>query len=161
MQLQGFGVGTLDKMSRDAFPICEFIPGNIKLRIEISMAADVNSISPAVAAILAMAAQMQCATGKELEIETALREALANAITHGCGCDPSKTIECCVACDEQHGILIVVRDPGDGYDPLKVPNPVVGENIYSSHGRGIFLINQLMDEVHIRRNGSEIVMRKR
>ena len=43
----------------------------------------------------------------------------------------------------------------------RVPNPVVGENIYSNHGRGIFLINQLMDEVQIRRNGTEIVMRKK
>ncbi|HWR13765.1 MAG TPA: ATP-binding protein [Terriglobales bacterium] len=125
------------------------------------MAADVESISPVVAGILAMAEQMQCATGKELEIETALREALANAITHGCQNDPSKTIQCCVACDMDHGILIIVRDPGNGYDPLRVPSPLMGENIYSNHGRGIFLINQLMDEVHIRRNGAEIVMRKR
>ncbi len=148
-------------MSSGPLPICEFIPGKIKLRIDITMAAEVESISPVVAGILAMANQMQCATGKELEIETALREALANAITHGCNCDPSKTIDCCVACDEEHGILIVVRDPGSGYDPLQVESPLVGENIYSNHGRGIFLINQLMDEVHIRRNGAEIVMRKR
>jgi anti-sigma regulatory factor (Ser/Thr protein kinase) len=148
-------------MSPDALPICEFIPGKIKLRIDITMAAEVDSISPVVAGILAMASQMQCASGKELEIETALREALANAITHGCQSDPSKVIDCCVACDETHGILIVVRDPGNGYDPLAVANPIVGENIFSNHGRGIFLINQLLDEVQIRRNGSEIVMRKR
>jgi len=148
-------------MSSDALPICEFVPGKIKLRIDISMSAEVASISPVVAGILAMAAQMQCASGKELEIETALREALANAITHGCQNDPNKEIQCCVACDESHGILIVVRDPGDGYDPLKLPSPLVGENIFSNHGRGIFLINQLMDEVHIRRNGAEIVMRKK
>jgi anti-sigma regulatory factor (Ser/Thr protein kinase) len=154
--------GTPDpKMSPDPLPICEFIPGKIKLRIDISMAAEVPSISPVVAGILAMATQMQCAAGKELEIETAVREALANAITHGCGNDPSQNILCCVACDEEHGILIVVRDPGNGYDPLTVASPLVGENIFSNHGRGIFLINQLMDEVHIRRNGSEIVMRKR
>jgi serine/threonine-protein kinase RsbW len=148
-------------MAPDPLPICEFIPGKIKLRIDISMAAEVPSISPVVAGILAMASQMQCASGKELEIETALREALANAITHGCANDPAQMIHCCVACDEEHGILIVVRDPGNGYDPLTVASPLVGENIFSNHGRGIFLINQLMDEVHIRRNGAEIVMRKR
>ncbi len=142
-------------------PVCEFIPGEIKLRIDVSMSAEVESITPVVAGILAMASQMQCANGKELEIETALREALANAITHGAENDPTKQINCCVACDESHGILIIVRDPGNGYDPLRVPSPVVGENLFSNHGRGIFLINQLMDEVHIRRNGSEIVMRKR
>lgn len=147
--------------SPDSLPVCEFIPGKIKLRIDISMAADVGSISPVVQGVLAMAAQMQCANGKELEIETSLREALANAVTHGAENDPGKSIQCCVACDEEHGILIIVRDPGNGYDPLSVPNPLKGENLYSNHGRGIFLINQLMDEVHIRRNGAEIVMRKR
>jgi anti-sigma regulatory factor (Ser/Thr protein kinase) len=38
---------------------------------------------------------------------------------------------------------------------------VVGENIYSNHGRGIFLINELMDEVQFHNNGKEIHMRKR
>ncbi|HET9697253.1 MAG TPA: ATP-binding protein [Terriglobales bacterium] len=148
-------------MAPDSLPLYEFVPGRIKLRIDVSMSAEVESISPVVAGILAMAAQMQCASGKELEVETALREALANAITHGCNCDPNQVIHCSVACDEQHGILIIVRDPGNGYDPLGIPSPLVGENIFSNHGRGIFLINQLMDEVHIRRNGAEIVMRKR
>jgi serine/threonine-protein kinase RsbW len=57
-------------------------------------------------------------------------------------------------------MLIVVRDPGPGFDPAGIPNPIVGENIYSNHGRGIYLINQLMDEVRFERGGSEIHMRK-
>jgi len=125
------------------------------------MVAEIQSISPVVHGIVAMAGQIQSLHDKEMEIETALREALANAITHGCGNDPTKTIYCCVALDDDHGILIIVRDPGNGYDPLQVANPLHGENIYSNHGRGIYLINQLMDEVQIRRNGTEIVMRKR
>ena len=148
-------------MSPESLPVCEFIPGKIKLRIDVSMSAEVVSISPVVHGIMAMAGQIQTLSGKEMEIETALREALANAVTHGCHGDPDKVIHCCVALDETHGILIIVRDPGDGFDPLKVPNPLVGENIYSNHGRGIYLINQLMDEVQIRRNGTEIVMRKK
>jgi serine/threonine-protein kinase RsbW len=148
-------------MSPDPLPVCEFIPGKIKLRIDVSMTAEVASISPVVHGIMAMAGQIQTLSGKEMEIETALREALANAITHGCGCDAAKEIYCCVALDEEHGILIIVRDPGNGFDPLTLPNPLIGENIYSNHGRGIYLINQLMDEVQIRRNGTEIVMRKR
>jgi len=33
---------------------------------------------------------MECSAGKEFEIETALREALANAIVHGCKNDPPR-----------------------------------------------------------------------
>jgi serine/threonine-protein kinase RsbW len=57
-------------------------------------------------------------------------------------------------------MLIVVRDPGPGFDPKAIPSPIEGQEIYATHGRGIYLINQLMDEVHYARNGAEIVMRK-
>jgi len=36
-----------------------------------------------------------------------------------------------------------------------------GENIFSDHGRGIYLINQLMDEVTFDKGGTEIRMRKK
>jgi len=104
---------------------------------------------------------MKCAEGKHFEIETALREALANAIVHGAGNDASKLIELCVACDVERGMLIVVRDPGPGFNPANIPDPAFGHNVFSEHGRGIFLINQLMDEVKFERGGTEIHMRKR
>jgi serine/threonine-protein kinase RsbW len=57
-------------------------------------------------------------------------------------------------------MLIIVRDPGEGFDPSSVPSPVIGQNVFSTHGRGIYLINQLMDEVRYERGGTEIHMRK-
>ena len=60
-----------------------------------------------------------------------------------------------------HGVLIVVRDPGPGFDVSKLPDPCASENIFASHGRGIYLINQLMDEVRFHKNGTEIHMIKR
>jgi serine/threonine-protein kinase RsbW len=80
---------------------------------------------------------------------------------HGAKADPSKIIECDVGCDESRGMLIVVRDPGQGFDPNAIPSPVCGESIYSDHGRGIYLINELMDEVKFAKNGTEIHMIKR
>lgn len=139
---------------------CAFEGKNLKVQLDITISAHPDSISPVVEAVLALARQMKCAVGKEFEIETAVRESLANAIRHGCGEDSSKRVECCVACDESRGMLIVVRDPGPGFDPASISNPIVGENIYSTHGRGIYLINQLMDEVRFERGGREIHMRK-
>ena len=65
-----------------------------------------------------------------------------------------------MGCDPNMGLLIVVRDPGTGFDPNTIPSPVIGQNVFSDHGRGIFLINQLMDEVKFERGGTEIHMRK-
>jgi len=96
--------------------------------------------------VMELAQEMDCTTGKEFEIETALREALANAIVHGCKQDPSQKIQLCVGCDQSRGMLIIVRDPGEGFDPTSLPN-TTGQNIYATQGRGIFLINQLMDVV--------------
>jgi serine/threonine-protein kinase RsbW len=143
-----------------AFPAAELDRTKPMIRIEVTLNADPTAISPVVEGIMEMAGRMDCAAGKEFEIETALREALANAIVHGCKNDPKQNVQCCVACDDERGILIIVRDPGIGFDPFAVPNPVNGENVYSNHGRGIFLINQLMDEVKFERNGTEIHMRK-
>ncbi len=36
----------------------------------------------------------------------------------------------------------------------------MAEQIYEDHGRGIFMINQLIDEVRFRAGGTEIWMRK-
>ena len=105
--------------------------------------------------------QVNCLDGKEDAIELALQEALANAVVHGAKEDPSKVVECLVACDEERGVIIIVRDPGPGFDPEAIPCCTVGENVYSNHGRGIFLINQLMDEVKFHKNGAEIHMVKR
>ena len=138
-----------------------FDPNRLVLKLKVTLAADPSAIDPVVQGIMDVVRNTQCATGKEDAIELALSEALSNAVVHGAKGDPKKVIECDVACDEARGMLIVVRDPGPGFDPASIPSPVAGENIYSNHGRGIFLINQLMDEVRFRNNGKEIHMLKR
>jgi len=127
---------------------------------EVMLAADISTISPVVTWVMDLVREMEYGAGKEFQIELALREALANAVLHGCNADPSKRIECSVTSDEDRGILIVVRDPGKGFDAAKVPYATNEQNIFSDHGRGIFLINALMDEVQYELNGAEIQMRK-
>ena len=127
---------------------------------EVMLAADISTISPVVTWVMDLVREMEYGAGKEFQIELALREALANAVLHGCNADPSKRIECSVTSDEDRGILIVVRDPWKGFDAAKVPCATNEQNIFSDHGRGIFLINALMDEVQYELNGAEIQMRK-
>jgi anti-sigma regulatory factor (Ser/Thr protein kinase) len=148
-------------MSSNITSHCQFEADKLIFKLKVTLAAEKAAVDQVVQGIMGVVRQMQCADGKEDAIELALAEALANAVIHGCKSDPTKVIECDVACDEQRGMLIVVRDPGTGFDPNNIPNPVHGENIYSTHGRGIYLINQLMDEVKFVNNGTEIHMIKR
>lgn len=149
------------RMADESTPRCEFESGKLILQLNFVVPGDVNAISPVVDGVMHIARQMSCAEGKEFEVEIAVREALANAIVHGCKKDPGKTVQVCVACDESRGMLIVVRDPGDGFNPAAVQSPLMGQNLFSEHGRGIYLINELMDEVRFERGGTEIHMVKR
>ena len=147
-------------MLESQVPTCEFNSDKLITRIDMTIKADIKGISPVVEQVMGVVSQMGCAEGKEFEIETSLSEALANAVIHGCKEDPTKTVQVSVACDESRGMLIVVRDPGEGFDPAKLPSPTLGKQIFSSHGRGIYLINKLMDEVRFEKGGAEIHMRK-
>ena len=141
-------------------PRCEFDAGQMIVRVQKEVPGLVEAIPPVVEQIMEVIREQGCAEQSEFEIEVSLYEALANAVEHGCRHDPEKVVEVVVACEEHRGMIIVVRDPGPGFDPETVPSPIVGENLYADGGRGIFLINQLMDEVRYEKNGTEIWMIK-
>jgi serine/threonine-protein kinase RsbW len=148
-------------MTAHRMPHCDFDAEDLHTRLRIQVPGRLDAITPAVDQVMEEVHAMECSKGKEFEIETALREALANAIRHGCAHDETKSVEVCVACEDAKGMLIIVRDPGPGFDPAAIPSPTLGQNIYRHHGRGIYLINELMDEVSFDRGGTEIRMRKR
>ncbi len=96
---------------------------------------------------------------EEIDIFVALQEALANALLHGCGADPSKKVYGWIQVDAS-AITITIRDPGPGFDPESL-NGAAGEVNLSQHGRGICLMRSLMDEVAYQRGGSEVRLTKR
>lgn len=149
------------RMSSSSHPTREFEAHRLERRFSALIAADPDAINLFAEQVMDLLRQRGTGEGKEFEIELALREALANAVLHGCKSDPEKQVECTLACEEGDGILIIVRDPGKGFDPLTVESPLVAQNILADHGRGIFLMNTMMDEVRWERGGTEIHLRKR
>jgi serine/threonine-protein kinase RsbW len=128
--------------------------------IDLSMPADSEAIAAVVDAISETLTRLEVPEQKRLEVALATQEALANAVEHGCGNDPSKQVRCRVKSDPQGRIVIIVTDPGPGFSPDLLPDPKKRENLYADHGRGVYLIRQLMDEVQFRRRGNEIRMWK-
>lgn len=118
---------------------------------------DIAKVSDKVAEILL---GLGIAEEKQLEIGLALQEALANAVVHGCGNDPSKNVHCRLNSDSQGRLLIIVSDPGPGMNMKSPAAPTLSPNLYQDHGRGIYLIRQLMDDVRFERGGREIQMWK-
>jgi serine/threonine-protein kinase RsbW len=99
-----------------------------------------------------------CVSQGEIDVEIALREALANAIIHGNHENPRKRVHVRCRCKADE-VSITVKDEGRGFDTSKMtdPNP---ENTRSVHGRGIYLMKALMDEVRFEEGGVVVRMRK-
>jgi len=53
-----------------------------------------------------------------------------------------------------------VSDPGDGFDPDVLSNPLDHENVSADHGRGVYLIRHLVDEVQYTNGAREIRMKE-
>ncbi len=129
-------------------------------KLDITFPAQVDRIAGVVEKVVALARQLHGETEKEQEIALALTEALANAIKHGSKNDPSLKVQCQVIA-EGSALTIIVRDSGPGFDPASVANPLESAGLSADHGRGLYMIRQLMDEVRFERRGAEIRMTKR
>jgi serine/threonine-protein kinase RsbW len=59
------------------------------------------------------------------------------------------------------GVTISVADEGLGFDPGKVADPTLDENLDQPHGRGLMLMKAYMTEVSFNRRGNRVTMSKR
>lgn len=97
------------------------------------------------------------------KIRLSVRECVANAVVHGNRYDAGKKIYFQLL-KGPRDLTIVVRDEGDGFDPCALPDPLAEENLLRHCGRGLLMIQEFMDEVHVSRiepRGAEIRMSKR
>jgi anti-sigma regulatory factor (Ser/Thr protein kinase) len=130
-------------------------------RFNMTIPADPEAVSTVTGGLEAMLREKGWSEEDLMGVDLAVREALVNAIRHGCGEDPRKQVQCCVTYDESQEIVIVIRDPGPGFDVGSVPDPLAPQNVLKSSGRGVFLINQVMDAVGFHDGGRQVEMRKR
>jgi serine/threonine-protein kinase RsbW len=97
----------------------------------------------------------------DLDVEMALREERANAIVHGNQENPRKRVYVTCRCTTGGEVSITVQDEGEGFDGNTLPDPTTPENRLVKHGRGIYLMKALMDEVRFEQGGSVVCMRKK
>jgi serine/threonine-protein kinase RsbW len=97
------------------------------------------------------------------EVRIAFHEALVNAIQHGCRGDRRCRIG--VALDlVRDRLRLLVRDPGPGFDPERLPDPLAPENLTRAGGRGVFYMRRYADAVVFRfprRGGTAVRLVKR
>jgi serine/threonine-protein kinase RsbW len=135
-------------------------PGQFAHVLDLRIPADRTALTAVTDILSDKLEQMHVPEDKRLEILLAVQEALANAVVHGCNNDASKEIRCRMERHADGRILIVVTDPGPGFVPGRLPDPNHPDNLNADHGRGVYLIRNLMDEVLFENNGNEIRMWK-
>jgi anti-sigma regulatory factor (Ser/Thr protein kinase) len=125
-----------------------------------SFSSKVAAISPFVDQLMRFVLHFRSADGSEIDIDMALREALTNAVIYGSGDDSCKSVCVTCRCYMDGEVAITVRDQGRGFDSNAVLDPTFLENLLFTHGRGIYLMKTLMDEVSFEEGGSVVRMRK-
>ena len=85
-------------------------------------------------------------------------EAVNNSIVHGNKEDDSKKVKVEFSIEKDF-ISIFIEDEGPGFNFYNVPDPTTPENIENIHGRGVYLMKHLADDVifHDKGNRVEIV----
>jgi serine/threonine-protein kinase RsbW len=128
--------------------------------LQQSLPSRIAIISPFLDQLMRFIARFRNRDGSELNIETALREALTNAIIHGNQEDRRKRAYVTCRCSTDGEVAVTIQDQGQGFNPDGVPDPTAAENRLLPHGRGIYLMRTLMDEVRFEQGGALVYMRK-
>jgi serine/threonine-protein kinase RsbW len=97
---------------------------------------------------------------EDAQVDLALREALANAVIHGNRLDTEKNVRVFCRATRKGCLDLIVRDEGRGFDPNSVADPLADEGLVSGHGRGVYLMKAMMDEVRFAKGGKQVHMRK-
>jgi serine/threonine-protein kinase RsbW len=93
-------------------------------------------------------------------VQMASEEALVNAVTHGNkeATDKRVELEFRVSPDQ---VYLRIKDEGDGFRPDDLPDPTCADRLECPHGRGVFLIREMMSEARYLGRGNEVEMLKR
>lgn len=136
--------------------------GRISREMTLVIESHLENVDQVEQLLLDFASQCGCCEDERTQIELAVRETVINAIVHGNQRDPDKRVYIDAALSE-HQLAISIRDEGEGFDPAQVADPTKPENLMRDSGRGILMMNNLMDEVTIHSapgQGTEVRMIK-
>lgn len=100
-------------------PVCRFDPTTLTMGVDVFVESKIEGINSVVQELMRLLTTNCCRREHEFAVQTALREALANAVIHGNHGDTSKKVRVWCGCDSAKGILIVIRDEGEGFDPAR------------------------------------------
>jgi serine/threonine-protein kinase RsbW len=98
----------------------------------------------------------------QVDICIAVTEAVNNAVEHGNKMINDKFVTLLFEYSDDK-IRITVEDQGEGFDLEAVENPLSPENLTKPNGRGLLIVESLMDDLEVSSSttGTKVVMTKK
>lgn len=94
-----------------------------------------------------------------INIPLACDEALTNAILHGNRLDADKKVSVHIYVSSSR-FKIKIKDQGEGFDFAAVTDPTKGQALMRSSGRGVYLMQSIMDYVAYSEGGRSVELEK-
>jgi serine/threonine-protein kinase RsbW len=127
--------------------------------IEIELPSDIKYLDGVLSYLVDRSAKYGVVRPSASNIFIALDEALTNAIRHGNAEDKSRKVYIRAEISVK-AAKFTIRDEGPGFDSRNVPDPCHPHNLFKPSGRGLMLIQHIMDEVSFNECGNEVTMVK-
>jgi serine/threonine-protein kinase RsbW len=133
-------------------------PNDMRVAIELEIPSDVRYIERIVDLVSRQCQDFAFPPSVcRLNVPVALSEALPNAILRGNGHDHRKHVRVRASVDRVRLVLDVI-DEGEGFDfDACMDDPTLPENLDREDGRGLFLMQQLMDRVERFQDSGNVV----
>ena len=93
------------------------------------------------------------------DIRLCAEEAIKNSILHGNKKSKEKSVFIAYSLKGDK-FNMEIEDEGHGFDPLKLPDPTRKENLLMEGGRGVFLMQKLMDKIEYNDRRNKVSMIK-
>lgn len=127
------------------------------MRMDVNILSEITNVRKVETAIDEISNSYRIGSDAYGKILIATLEAVNNAIIHGNKTDNKKAVN--VKFNVEGKILtITVRDEGNGFNHETIPDPTAPENIENIHGRGVFLMKRLADDISFNSDGNMVKM---
>ena len=133
-------------------------PRHIRLKLESNL----DTVEATELIVRQLAQERQIPADEIEQLGMAVRECVANAISHGNGYSREKSVYFTIA-SERSRLSVRILDEGPGFELDEVPDPLAEGNLLRTSGRGLLLMRSFVDEITIGRaieGGTEVVMVK-
>jgi serine/threonine-protein kinase RsbW len=128
-------------------------------KLSLKIPSDIKYIREVSSGILKWLESRKLDESALFDIRLCVEEVVRNAITHGNNSDPGLNVLVSYWL-EGDSLIIEVEDEGRGFDPGKVSDPTIGENLMKGSGRGVYIVRKLIDKMEFNDKGNKVRLTK-